>query len=890
MRRAQRALAREHGFTIVEVLMAGVILVTVATGIAGVLTSSISANTVSRERTNAEQCANDVVEQIRRKPYDQVGIILGNPPGTVPASSSCGTGLPATATVEIDAVPDPTPTSYEVNVNYKKVTVVVTRDRDGKELARVVTFVAPSSKAAYGGINNAIINATVVDLGTGLAYQGATVLVSNGPSANRSDTTDVAGAVSFAGLTPNPTSGAQSYYDLTVTAGVGYETLASDLPPGTATPPANAAHIQLAPSQTSTTTIQIFKPASINLTLVDASNNPYTGGAALSISSSFTGATTTDTVAAGASGKTITMLGGNKVIPGATYTIVGRTTTGLCATPAASPVPASGYPGNTTGSFTLQFTPCPAGDIAVNVKQLGVNTAGAAITVTGGPNNMTVSGGPTDASGNATVSVPAGSGYTVTATKAGQSANTTAAVAVGSTTNVALSLPNPPTGALDVNVTQLALAASGATVTVTGGPWSISQTLTTGASGQVTFPAVPGGTGYTVTATKGSDTANVTTSVTAGSTTTANVALPDPPSGSIQATVTWLGTAVTGATVTVTGGPVRHHRQRHDPRLRHRHVHQRSVRHRLHGDGDEERAEHDANRRRGHDGRDHSGRSDDAHRHDHGDRHVGIQVLPATRNVSITGGPNGGTYTGTTNATTGIASGNHRARDDRRLPVHGDGDEEHGLLGRHLGHVGDERRKHAGVRGAAAHEEPRAHAPARKLGELHDDPEYRSHRQPHGGPERHGKRSARLPVHREHERELQGHAHGSRRDGVHLHGQGLHHLLPDLAQHREPEQEHDGECAGQHSGRNDLSQLARRARSRSRDDGPPPAAARGRRPHALRVARRPRDHGRHPGGARARALDEHHPEQPDPGAELAADRGARHDRHDGERAPAGIHG
>jgi len=104
-------------------------------------------------------------------------------------------------------------------------------------------------------------------------------------------------------------------------------------------------------------------------------------------------------------------------------------------------------------------------------------------------------------------------------------------------------------------VTQLALAASGATVTVTGGPWSISQTLTTGASGQVTFPAVPGGTGYTVTATKGSDTANVTTSVTAGSTTTANVALPNPPAGSVQATVQWLGSNVTGATVFLTGGP-----------------------------------------------------------------------------------------------------------------------------------------------------------------------------------------------------------------------------------------------------------------------------------------------------------------------------------------------
>ena len=555
MRRAQRSLAREHGFTLVETLMAGVILVILSTGIAGVLTSSIAAHTVARERTNAEQCANDVVEKVRRKDYDQVGIVSGNPPGTVAASNPCGTGLAATATVAISYEDDPTPTSYATNANYKKVTVTVTRDRDGKQLSRIVTYVSPSSRAPYGGINNAIINATVFDLGTNLAYTGgATVALSNGPSANRSDTTDVAGSVSFAALTPNPTSGAQAYYDLTVTAASGYETIATDIPPGAATPPSTASHIQLAPSQTSTTTIQIFKPASIDLVLLDASNNPYTGGAALSITSSFTGATTTDSVASGASGKTITLLGGNKIIPGQTYTVVGRTTSGLCATPASSPVPTSGYPGNTSGTFTLKFTPCPSGDIAVNVKQLGIDTAAATVTVTGGPNNMTLSG-TTDASGNVTFTVPAGTGYTVTATKAGQSSSATAAVTVGSTTSVALSLPDPPTGSLVVNVTQLSAAASGATVTVSGGPWSISQTLTTGGSGQVTFPAVPGGTGYTVTATKGSDTASTTTTVTTGSTTTVNLALPNPPMGSVQATVTWLAALQSGALVTLTGGP-----------------------------------------------------------------------------------------------------------------------------------------------------------------------------------------------------------------------------------------------------------------------------------------------------------------------------------------------
>jgi type II secretory pathway pseudopilin PulG len=111
MRRAQRALAREHGFTIVETLMAGVILLILATGIAGVLTSSIAANTVAHERTVAQQCANDQIEQIRRKAYDNVGLVSGNPPGTVNPTAACGNGLAATATIR-SLRRRPTPTSH----------------------------------------------------------------------------------------------------------------------------------------------------------------------------------------------------------------------------------------------------------------------------------------------------------------------------------------------------------------------------------------------------------------------------------------------------------------------------------------------------------------------------------------------------------------------------------------------------------------------------------------------------------------------------------------------------------------------------------------------------------------------------------------------------------
>ena len=64
---------------------------------------------------------------------------------------------------QISYINDPTPTSYATAANYKRITVTVTRNLDSKQLIRSVTYVAPSTRAPYGGINNAIINATVTD-------------------------------------------------------------------------------------------------------------------------------------------------------------------------------------------------------------------------------------------------------------------------------------------------------------------------------------------------------------------------------------------------------------------------------------------------------------------------------------------------------------------------------------------------------------------------------------------------------------------------------------------------------------------------------------------------------------------------------------------------------
>jgi len=551
----QSALRTEGGFALVEILMAGLIGVVVLTGIAGVLTSAIAGHVVARDRTAAEQCANNTMELVRRLPSytDDVGTNPGNPAGKLPQTQACGNSQGLTAHIDIRLVDDPTPTSYS-GANYKRVTIWVTRDRDGKEFARIVTIISPDGRPTCPSCG-ATLNVTVLDLGSQQAYAGATVNLTNGPTDDRSDTSDSSGSASFEALTPNPSSGALAFYDVTV-AGLpsGYQTLSADTPPGTATLPTNAGHVQLAPSQTSATTIRVFKAATIDLALRDATGNPFTAGANVTVQSSFTGSTSSVTVPAGNSTQTISALGGQPVIPGATYTIKGYTTTGLCATPSASPVPSSGYPAITSGSFTLTFTPCPTGTLAINVKQLSANAAGAAVTVTGGPNNMTFTGLTTNASGNVSVDVPTGSGYTVTATKLSQTASASATAVTGSTTNVSLTLPNPPTGSLLVTATWgFALANCSNCVTLSGGPASISVTGSTDASGNVTFTNVVAGSGYTVTAVRSGITGTASASIVASTTSPVTVALP---AGVVNANVKWGGSlAASGATLTITGGP-----------------------------------------------------------------------------------------------------------------------------------------------------------------------------------------------------------------------------------------------------------------------------------------------------------------------------------------------
>lgn len=541
----------ERGVSLVETVMAMVLFAIIVVGLVGLLQSSIAANTLSREKTVAQQVGQEHVEWIRHLKYEDVGLQNGNPPGDVPATKPITVrGVNATITTQIQWVADPTPTSYATAANYKKVTVTVTNNPDGRVLMRNVTFVAPLRRAPYGGLNNAILNVTAKDLQSNELIGSAAVALSTGPSAPLNDATDpTTGLVTFAALTPNPTSGPQAYYDVAVTK-AGYETYADYISP--ASP---AAHIQLAPSQTVDTTILLYRPVTITVATQDAGGNPYTGNATVKVTSERSG-TTQNYTATGGSTPAISTFAGRPTAPG-NFTVRAFTAGPgwLCADPTTQLV-WDDYPTTLASTIVLRLVTCPLGTLVVNVTQFGGPAANATVQVSGGRNEITPITGTTNAAGSVTFTIPSGSEtYDITATDRAAivSGSTTATISTGQTTTKTINLADPPVGAIQALVRWLNAPVNGATVRVQGGPYAIDRTLTTSSSGNVTFTNVPAGSGYIVTATKNGQSRVATgVAVTAGSTTPVTLNMPQ---GTINMTVRWASLPAASATVTITGGP-----------------------------------------------------------------------------------------------------------------------------------------------------------------------------------------------------------------------------------------------------------------------------------------------------------------------------------------------
>jgi hypothetical protein len=428
-----RLLGREEGFGLIESVMAMSMFAVVSAPLAGVMLASVATQQGAHERTLAVQTAQMQIEQIRALPYDSVGVLNGNPAGTISAASPANQlgvqGLDATVTTKVSYMDDAPATSYRTRADYKRVIVTVTRNSDQRRLVQQATFVAPPGAGAYAGQSQGIVVAQIIDLVLNTPLVGATVNLTGGPSPTRNDLTDAAGQATFPALLPTTVS--QPSYDVTVTA-PGYTMLKDDLPP------ASAAHTSIVAGQTFQTVLRAYKPCTIVVTAANSNGTPYTGTATATISSS----RGTQSFAFTGPQLTVTSLAGEAVVPNLQYTVRILASNGMYSTSVQALVPAS-YPTDLSKTFVTTLNATPATMYPLTVKVVngaGVAQPNSAVTVTGGPGSNISLVGTTDATGNAVFSVPTNSspGYTATAKNGALTGTATGGVTAATTRTVTI--------------------------------------------------------------------------------------------------------------------------------------------------------------------------------------------------------------------------------------------------------------------------------------------------------------------------------------------------------------------------------------------------------------------------------------------------------------------
>jgi type II secretory pathway pseudopilin PulG len=458
-----RAIRAEAGFTLIEVLLAGVMLAILSVPISGLISTSAAIARLDRERTSADQLAQTQIETIRTLPYFDVGIVGRNPQGNVPATTSAT--LPSigtvTITTQITYVADALPSNpYPTKADYKKVVLTVT-DSAGKQLAQKMTYIAPASAPPNAGSTWDSIQRTVIDAVTNLALPGASVNLTGGPDTspvtNRTDTTDASGSVLFPAL--DTTSSGTPGYTLATTLS-GYSVFPDDISPGSPSSVASTVGVN------STGTIRMYKPTSLTVNVQTSTGAAYTSGATVSLDSSRCGLQTVS-VPSGQSSVTITSCNPNSsgTVPlppnvsgltplFASYYATAWSNSGGFWSPGTAVTVPSSYPTTLTQSVNVKFSATTFGttkQIKVTVTKGGQNDTNARVEITGTPTGL--SGpvyvfGTTNGSGQVTLTVPvvaASTTFTIYANDMGvqKQASTapTVSLTTGSTSPATITVP-----------------------------------------------------------------------------------------------------------------------------------------------------------------------------------------------------------------------------------------------------------------------------------------------------------------------------------------------------------------------------------------------------------------------------------------------------------------
>jgi prepilin-type N-terminal cleavage/methylation domain-containing protein len=417
--------ATQGGFSLIEVLVSIMVLAIVAGGLAAGLTATSAALGRSKADATADKLASSEIEVVRRMSYDDVGIVGGNPVGDLVADRNVTRdGAVFRVQDKVVFVDNPAPGGSQTRIDYKSVQVIVTPAAAGSKSVTQTTLVAPPTYASIAG--KSAITVSTTDKITGAAIAGSAITVTGGPSPTVTDVTDATGNVVIAGLTPN-SSPSQLY------------TVGISQPGYVVTNPASDFDENLTAAETFPIAALLVKPVRLEVSLLQGVTLvPITEAATVTITSP-AGVTSALTGTG--------VFGFDNQIPNAStdYTLSVATT---CAGFVSSTVRLNptGYPTTTTQTRSVNgFT---RGNIVVTVQRNSNSTAiaGATVTITGGNAGLTGTQavGTTDATGKATLCVPATStvDYTVKAAATGFTAKTTTTkpLVTGGTTNLTIKL------------------------------------------------------------------------------------------------------------------------------------------------------------------------------------------------------------------------------------------------------------------------------------------------------------------------------------------------------------------------------------------------------------------------------------------------------------------
>lgn len=361
---------RNGGFSYIEILVGIAILAIVAGGVAQGLALASSRIGDARVDTVASKLAGAQVDEAHRMPYADVGVVGGNPPGTIPATrTETVRGVDYRVDVDVDYVDDPALGQPQTFVNYKRVTVKVTPLTDGGDApVTESSLIAPPAISAISGKSAVVVS--VIDAITDDPVRGLGVTVDQGPSPARTDTTDVNGKVVFAGLDPSALDPADPRYKYRLTVPAGEYIVHPDDGP-------DVKQQHLTAGQTWETTIRVFKPSQVVVNLIDGvTGGPVTERANVTVQTPAPDSRSEPAV--GATGTfTFTTIGGKPIQPSLSAFTVTATAECYQQGTTTGPVPSFGYPANTTGTFNLTLQPIPHGYIDVTVVD---DASGAPIT------------------------------------------------------------------------------------------------------------------------------------------------------------------------------------------------------------------------------------------------------------------------------------------------------------------------------------------------------------------------------------------------------------------------------------------------------------------------------------------------------------------------------